>query len=170
MAKEKELVDLNDYEISVVDDLIYNAKESVKTKMFIAVPIIIGASFIPLSFLPSRRIQQTGLDKTQSLVEILGFIPWVLIFTVIFVLAVWVMLHDKRYFELQKDEVDLKKEKLVSVVKEKYCNPDNDHYVVFVNDTDGKEIRIHLSEALYNEYNVGHKIDIEILKNSKIVI
>ena len=170
MTKEKELVDLNEYEISLVDDLIYNAKEYVKNRMLISVPIIIVLSFIPLSFLPSRRIQQTGLDKSQNLIETLGFLPWLLIFIAIFALAVWLMLHDKKLFALQKDQVDLKKEKLTSVVKEKMSYPENDHYVIFVNDTDAKEVRIHLSESQYNEYKVGDKIEVEILKNSKIVV
>jgi hypothetical protein len=167
---KKELLDLNESEIRLIDDSIYKAKQFAQNGMLVTVPIFVGGSFIPLGFLPSRRAQLTDIEKTQSLIDTLGFLPWLLIMTGLFILVVYLLLLQKKFFALKKDQVELKKERLSCVIKEKYDYPTEDHYIMFVDDTDGKELRIHLSESQYNDYNVGDKIDITILKNSKILI
>jgi hypothetical protein len=170
MKKEKELLDLNESEIRLIDDSIHKAKQFAQNGMLVIVPIFLGGSFIPIGFLPSRRTHFTEYEKTQSLIEYLGFLPWLLIMVSLFVVAVYALLSQKKFFTLKKDKVELKKEKLSCVIKEKHGFPSEDHYIMFVDDTDGKELRIHLSESQYNEYNAGDKIDLMILKNSKILI
>jgi hypothetical protein len=171
MTQEKGSFNLNEHEVSFIDDLIHDAKKYVQTKMLIYTFVGVVISLIPNKFLPSRKTHTSGYDESQNMIEHYGFSLWLLISIIIFIVAVWLMLLEKKYFALRKDRIDLEKQRLSSVVKEKACYPENNHYVIFIEGIgDGKDIRLHLSESQYNEYRVGDNIDVEILKNSKIVI
>jgi heme/copper-type cytochrome/quinol oxidase subunit 2 len=167
---EKQILDLTEDEISITQELIYEAREFTKTRLMLAVAFALVVSVIPVGFLPRRRFSSSNstIDQSQSLLEMLGVFNWSIVAIVLLALFGYILLIDKKYFKLKKDIIELKKEVINGHIVKKGSDENYNFYQIHIKDNEGKEHKIKVAKNQYDFYTIGQDCDIEVLKNSRV--
>ncbi len=145
-----------------------NIKKFYKYSAYIILGFII-ISLIPLSFLPKSYRLGDSFDKSQNLIQTMGFQFWALTiipFASIFIIAIFA---DLKIIPLKKDIESGEKINDIFYIKKIINEPSHGMFSLILESKNVKKLVIHSSKEKIGLYTIGQECNIWYLRHSKIV-
>lgn len=145
-----------------------NIKKFYKYSSWMIIGFIIF-SLIPISFLPKSNRMDDTYDKSQNLIQALGFNLWAIIVAVLLTILIMAIFADLKIRPLRKDIEEGLKLFDVFKVKEVVIAPSQNIYAIILHSDNVKKLVHNISPEQKHNYFVGQIFNLWILKNSKII-